>query len=129
MENTDSKSGGTRYSAGKPAGWWYAPLRGLRLVAPVWEMGAEKYAPMDWKQGQSYSSLLDCATRHFIEVLDKGPLAKDPESGCYHVAHTVWNLLTLLYFIDRDDRPDLNDVDPWRGVNAAMKQDMENKEK
>lgn len=120
-------AGGTRYSHGKPAGWWYAPIYGLRLVAPVWERGAKKYAPMDWKNGQSFSTLIDCATRHLLEVLDRGPYAKDTETGCYHAAHTVWNLLALLTFIERG-RTELDDVSPWIGVTAAQKREMEREE-
>jgi hypothetical protein len=122
MENTES-SGGTRYSEGKPGHWWCAPLRGLRLVAEVWTFGAEKYAPMDWKEGQSYSTLIDCAMRHMLEVLDKGPLARDPDSKdgkVLHLAAVAWNILCLLTFI-ADGREDLNDVDKWRGVTADMK--------
>ena len=118
-QNTET-AGGSRYSAGKPGGWWYAPLRGLRLVAPVWTQGAEKYAPMDWKNGQSFSTLLDCAMRHMLEALDKGPRAVDPESGNLHLAHVAWNVLALLTFL-ADERDDLNDVDSWRGVTAAEK--------
>lgn len=111
-------SGGTRYSSGKPGGWWYGPLKGLLLVAPVWEAGARKYAPMDWKEGQSFSTLLDCAMRHMIEVVDDGPWARDKETGCYHLAHAVWNLLCLLTFMALG-REDLDDVSVWRGVKAS----------
>lgn len=116
--NTERVGIGSRYSAGKPAGWWHAPLLGLRLVAPVWQSGAEKYAPMDWREGQSFSSLIDCAMRHMLAVVDGGPLARDPESGHYHAAHAAWNLLTLLTFVVLG-RDDLNDVDGWRGITAA----------
>lgn len=119
MENTE-KSGGTRFSAGKPSGWWYGVLYGLRLVARVWERGAEKYAPMDWKAGQSFSTLLDCAMRHSLEVMHRGPWAKDAETGCYHAAHACWNWLCLLTFME-DERHDLDDVTPWFGVTAATK--------
>jgi hypothetical protein len=115
--NTE-KSGGTRYSLGKPAGWWYAPLLGLKLVAPVWEGGAKKYAPRDWAEGQSYSTLIDCAQRHWLEVLHRGPQARDEESGHLHLAHTAWNILCLLTFMYLN-RDDLDDVTPWFGVKAG----------
>lgn len=122
-ENTET-SGGTRYSAGKPGGWWYVPLYGVRLVAEVAMMGAEKYAPMDWRNGQSFSTLLDCAMRHFLEVLERGPLARDSESGKLHLAHVGWNVLALLTFIALG-RDDLDDVTPWQGVTAAKKRAAE----
>lgn len=120
MKNTDS-SGGTRYSYGKPGGWWYAPILGLRLVSKVWESGAEKYAPKDWAVGQTFSTLLDCAMRHTLEVMHHGPWAKDPESGHYHAAHVAWNWLTLLTFMEQE-RHDLDDVTKWEGVTAAEKE-------
>lgn len=117
MPKNTEDAGGSRYSEGKPAGWWYAPIYGLQLVADVWEYGAKKYAPMDWKEGQSFSTLLDCAMRHTLDVLHKGPYARDPESGAYHAAHACWNWLCLLTFMSLG-RDDLNDVDEWRGVTA-----------
>lgn len=116
MKNTET-TGGTRYSDGKPSGWWYAPLKGLDLVVRVAEFGGEKYAPLDWQSGQSYSTLLDCAMRHMIEVMHLGVLAKDKETGHLHLAHAVWNLLCLLTFI-AVGREDLDDTTVWRGVTA-----------
>jgi hypothetical protein len=116
--NTDEKSGGTRYSAGKPAHWWAMPLGGLRLVAQVTEYGSKKYAPLDWKIGQSYSTLIDCTFRHLVAMVTDGVYSKDEESGMYHAAHAAWNLLTLLTFMG-EKRYDLDDVTQWRGVRAG----------
>lgn len=124
MTTNTEKAGGTRYSQGKPGGWWYAPIYGLRLVAEVWQRGAEKYAPMDWKNGQSFSTLLDCASRHWLEVVEHGPWARDPETGAYHLAHLAWNVLTLLTFMALE-RHDLDDVSKWRGITAATKSEVE----
>jgi hypothetical protein len=118
-ENIET-SGGTRYGKGKPGGFWYAPLYGLRLVAPVWEMGAKKYAPKDWRVGQSFSVLLDCAMRHFLVVLDRGPWAQDEESGCYHLAHCAWNILCLLTLMALN-RWECDDISEWEGVTAEMR--------
>lgn len=114
--NTDT-SGGTRYSEGKPGGWWYAPLGGLELVAPVWEMGADKYAPRDWAQGQLYSTLMNSLSRHIVAMWTLGPKARDAESGCYHAAHACWNLLCLLTFMN-DGRDDLDDITPVWDLNT-----------
>jgi len=123
MENTD-KSGGTRFSAGKPGMWWAMPLMGLRLISKVTMHGSKKYAPLDWACGQSYSTLLDSASRHWIEVLTNGPLARDEESGHLHLAHCGWNILCLLHFIE-EDRFDLDDVSEWQGVTTAMKNEAD----
>jgi hypothetical protein len=118
MSENMETAGGSRYSKGKPGGWWYAPLYGLRLVAPVWMRGAVKYAPLDWREGQSFSVLIDCAMRHTLEVLHRAPYAKDPETDCYHAAHAAWNWLCLLTFIALG-RNDLDDTEQWRGVVAG----------
>lgn len=123
MENTD-KSGGTRFSAGKPGMWWAIPMKGLRLVARVTMHGSKKYAPLDWACGQSYSTLLDSASRHWLEVLTDGPLARDEESGEYHLAHCAWNILCLLHFIEQG-RDDLDDVSDWQGVTTDIKNQRE----
>jgi len=115
--NTD-ESGGTRYSEGKPGGWWFAPLYGLKLVSPVWEAGGAKYAPMDWRCGQSFSTLFDCMMRHLIEVQQKGIWSRDPDLGTYHLANAAWNLLCLLTFMALD-RHDLDDITPYEGVTAV----------
>jgi hypothetical protein len=118
------QTGGTRYSEGKPAGWWFAPLLGLRLLAGVWTGGSEKYAPLDWQEGQSFSTLLNCTGRHWLEVVHYGPWAKCPDSGCYHLAHMAWNILCLLTFmvlIGRDEEKygGVDDVTRWRGITAT----------
>ena len=118
MKNTE-KAGGTRYSEGKPKGWWYAPLRGLRLVAEVWQGGGDKYAPLDWQNGQSFSSLFDCMSRHWIALVANGVWSRCPDSGAYHLAHLVWNGLCLLTFME-EERHDLDDMTFWRGVTAEQ---------
>ena len=121
MKNTET-AGGTRYSEGKPSGWWYAPLFGLRLVAEVWRGGSEKYAPLDWQNGQSFSTLFDCMSRHWIYIVDQGVWSRCPDSGAYHLAHLVWNALALLTFMAKE-RHDLDDMTFWRGATAAQAAD------
>jgi hypothetical protein len=115
--NTE-QSGGTRYSEGKPGNWWCMPLWGLREVARVSAYGAKKYAPFDWQQGQSFSTLMDCAMRHMVAVVQFGIWSRDHESGLLHLAHAAWNILALLTFM-ATNREDLDDVSVWRGVRAG----------
>lgn len=121
MKNTE-KAGGTRFSEGKPGLWAGVPVIGLRLVARVTQYGAEKYSLMDWKAGQSFSTLIDSATRHWLAVLQHGPWSKDEESGIYHMSHCGWNILALLTFMELR-RYDLDNVSGWVGVTTAMKQE------
>ena len=115
--NTET-AGGSRYSKGKLGGYWFAPLYGLRLVAEVWTAGAKKYAPRDWMCGQSFSSLIDCMSRHWLEVVTRGPWARDKDTGAYHLACLTWNALCLLTLMALDRR-DCDDVSGWFGVNAT----------
>lgn len=123
MTNTET-SGGTRFSEGKPGMWWAVPMMGLRLIAKVTEAGARKYAPRDWAEGQSFSTLIDCAMRHMIEVCHRGPWAIDEDTGAYHAAAVGWNILCLLTFMELE-RHDLDDVTKWHGVTTSMKNEME----
>ncbi len=114
-------SGGTRFSSGKPGMWWALPMYGLRAVARVTMHGSKKYAPLDWACGQSYSILIDSASRHWVELLTYGVQSRDKDSGLLHLAHCVWNLLCLLHFIEQG-REDLDDVTKWQGVTTEMKE-------
>lgn len=116
-ENTES-AGGTRYSENKPSMWWAMPLAGLREVARVTEYGSGKYAPLDWAEGQGFSTLVDCMARHFVELVEKGVWSRDAESGQLHMAHLTWNALCLLTFIG-DSRYDLDDITGHRGRVAG----------
>ena len=119
MENTESY-GGTRYSAGKPSFWWAIPWAGMELVARVTEYGAKKYAPFDWKEGQSASTLLDCTFRHITAAMTKGMYSRDDESGHFHLAHAAWNVLCLLHFMQTEPNGQFDDVTPMVGVTAGM---------
>lgn len=116
-ENTE-KAGGTRYSKGKPK-MTNSPFDGLWMVAEVSEYGAKKYAPLDWENGQSFSTLLSSGFRHFIKAL-RDPLSRDPESGLLHIAHCAWNVLALLSFISQGRETELDDITPYRGVSAKQ---------
>lgn len=99
------------------------PAMGTEEACRVSERGAEKYAPLDWHVGQSWSTLLSSAMRHMKKALARGVLSRDEESGLMHIAHCQWNLLCLLHFM-AEGRTDLDDVTPWRGVTATQKKEM-----
>ena len=118
------RAGGTRFNTEKPGLFWAMPLMGLRLIARVTNHGAKKYAPLDWAEGQSFSTLLDCIMRHLLQVFDRGPWAKDPESGLYHMAHIGWNVLCILHFMETG-QADLDDVTPWQGVTTKERDERD----
>jgi len=116
--NTNTETaGGSRFSTGKPQ-MWMAPWYGCLEVARVAEHGAGKYGPLDWEEGQSFSTVLNSAMRHLLKAM-RNPLARDTESGLLHLGHAAWNILALLDFVERGDTERLDDVTPWQGVVAG----------
>lgn len=98
------------------------PVYGLDEVCRISQAGAEKYAPLDWEVGQSFSTLLSSAWRHLRSAVSMGAASRDEESGFLHVAHALWNILCLLHFIAVGRGQELDDVTRWRGITAAQKQ-------
>ena len=101
------------------------PWDQLGPFCQVAEMGAEKYAPLDWEVGQSFSTLLASGERHYRELVAKGMSAKDAESGLPTWAHALWNIACLLHFVKEGRRWELDDVTPWQGVTTADKRAAE----
>jgi hypothetical protein len=62
------------------------------------EFGVKKYAEHNWRKGFKYSRLFDAAIRHYLFHKD-GELL-DPETGRYHIAHCLWNILALIEHVD-----------------------------
>jgi hypothetical protein len=113
--NTEA-AGGTRYSEGKPK-MVATPVFGMYEVGRVAEYGTNKYALFDWVEGQSFSTLLNCAARHLFRAL-MNPMARDQESGCLHLGHVAWNVMALLHFIEEGRAEELDDVSPQIGITA-----------
>ncbi len=79
----------------------------LRGFARVCTYGAKKYARFNYLKGAPQSQYVDCLMRH-LSAHWRGE-EFDPESGCRHVDHVVWNALALSEFSDDealDDRPE-----------------------
>lgn len=80
------------------------PWEQLAEVARLYEFGARKYDPHNWRRGYdwdlSFSSLLRHATAWWEGEYD------DPESGCDHMASVVFHALSLMFF--RKYHPDLD---------------------
>lgn len=100
------------------------PTQGLDPVFQVSQMGAKKYAPLDYRRGQSFSTLLSSGYRHLRAAHAFGWNAMDSESGLFHLGHFLWNALCLLEFI-ATERYDLDDVTPWRDINTAQRKAAE----
>jgi len=78
---------------------WYAmPLEILEPLADVFRAGEKKYEtfnclkPFDDPARRFYDAMM----RH-MEAQQIDPLAKDPDTGCYHAAQIAFNALLRLY--------------------------------
>lgn len=73
------------------------PFDSLAEIAKVLTVGAEKYAPNNWKKvGDLEERYMDALLRH-IGAHQTGGLL-DPEDGLSHLAHAGCNLLFLIWF-------------------------------
>lgn len=66
-------------------------------LVKVYEYGCEKYERDNWKRGMSWSRVYDSLMRHLQSFWSGEEL--DPESGLHHLAHVIWNSVTLLWYV------------------------------
>jgi len=123
-----------RFSAGKIRHDLIAPWA-LNEVAKVYTYGCQKYDDDNWWKGLKWKKdVFGCILRHVWKWF-RGEKC-DEESGVHHLAHAVWNCLTLMSYerhgIGTDDRIpyelDLMDpvererrIDMWKICNAQGK--------
>lgn len=101
-----------------------------QAVGRVARVGAEKYALMDWTQGQLLSTLVNSAGRHIEKhilgrMADKRSVPTDTETGQPHIAMALWNVLcwTSLEQMQQGDR--LDDYTHLRDKTTAQVREAE----
>jgi len=103
--NTSKPGEGARFNKGKRR-FDLIPPDALAAVADLFTIGARKYAERNWEKGMAYSNIIQSLDRHWNDF--KAGIDRDPETGCLHITHVVWNAMALLTFmlrgIGRDDR-------------------------
>lgn len=57
--------------------------------------GATKYEAWNWEKGISRKRLYAAACRHYKAIYDRGPYAKDEESGLPHTAHLAFYAVAI----------------------------------
>lgn len=102
------------YSDGK-SGVDQIPPDVLLEVGDVYTYGEKKYFRDNWKKGNDWHQFYGSALRHIFKFWDGEDI--DPESGQPHLAHAIWNLITLRYYqkqrLGTDDRdPNLIYMEP-----------------
>ena len=86
--------------------WSLVSWKALGPMVAVLMFGAEKYAPNNWKNGLSWTEVLESLQRHMNAFIDGED--NDPESQLSHVGHILCNAMFLSYMFlfrkDLDDR-------------------------
>ena len=100
-------SGADRLNAGKLQ-WSLVDFTALEPMVRVLMKGAQKYSPENWKNGLSYTSILDSTMRHMTAF--KAGEDLDPETGEPHTAHMLCNLMFLAW--EELNRKDLDNRKP-----------------
>lgn len=95
---TDPTTGGQKGS--KLARLSLIPVYAQVQEAKVHGMGAEKYAPYNWRKGYPWSWSYDAMQRHLAAFWNGED--NDVESTLEHVAHARWHTGVLLEFMKYD---------------------------
>lgn len=96
-----SETGGAKGQ--KPEQMSLLPVAALLEVSRVYSHGSEKYDEVhgqrsNWRLGYDWNLSYDAAMRHMMLFWDGEN--DDPDSGCQHLAHAVFHMLTLMTFLD-----------------------------
>jgi len=92
-----------RYNTGKLE-WTLIDFESLEPMVKVLMFGAHKYAPNNWKKGQTYTTIIDCTIRHLTAILRGEDI--DPDSGEPHIGHVQCNAMFLSYMMKH--KPDFD---------------------
>ena len=98
-----SDNRGKKHDTGKQP-WYATPLVMLEPLADVFRAGEVKYdtfnclMPFDEPSRRFYDGMMRHITASQID-----PLAKDEETGCYHLAQVAFNALARLYHAQNPD--------------------------
>ena len=95
---------GAKHDNGK-ARWDLLPWRQVASVVDVLTVGAQKYAPENWKLVQDARARYFAAAHRHLAAWQEGQLL-DPETRLPHLSHAVCCLLFLMWFDDLPKEPD-----------------------
>jgi hypothetical protein len=84
---------GLKFDNGKPR-WELLPLNLVEEIVKVLTMGAEKYAPENWRKVENAKDRYYAALMRHIKAYRSGELV-DGESGLSHLAHAACNIMFL----------------------------------
>jgi len=67
----------------------------MEALCRVMEVGSVKYERDDWKQGGRPDHEYISAMGRHISAFKQGDMF-DPDTGCLHLAHALWNIIALI---------------------------------
>ena len=106
QEKSQTKHKGLRFNEGKLRYDLFEP-HAMKELAKIFTAGSLKYAPRNWENGMSWTSVLASLERH-KEAFKNGE-DYDKETDCLHIAHVAWNALAIASYYSiypqGDDRP------------------------
>lgn len=103
---TDPTTGGQKGSKAQRLD--LIPPEALAKISEVYDYGARKYAPQNWRKGYAWSLSYGALLRHLNSFWSGED--NDPESGLPHLSHAGFHVLALLEYstnpvhAGRDDR-------------------------
>lgn len=108
MANAAKKKEALRYNDGKPELHYLVSFpSAAEALASVCKYGEGKYSAYNYLKGAPLSQYLSSGLRHLFAFW-RGE-DRDPESGCSHLGHFLWNTVMLVEMwhsrSDLDDRP------------------------
>lgn len=101
---------GAKYDDGKQQ-WFALPLVILKPLADVMTYGEKKYKIFNCLKPfkDSDRRFWNAMVRHLTEC-QINPLAKDPESGCYHAASAAFAILMRIYNAEMKEKENSTNV-------------------
>lgn len=107
VDPEDLASGGTRADKGKPA-MHLIPPDVLIELGKLFELGARKYSPDNWRRGMDYSRMYSSLMRHILYWWAGEDF--DPVDGQHHLDSVIWGAVCLRYFeLHRDNYWEFDD--------------------
>lgn len=113
-----------RFNDGKPALSYILQFPSVvEVMAHIMTLGAAKYGDLNWKKGgKPDKEYLDSMMRHLMAFLNGEVL--DPDSGCAHLGHAIWNLCALLELNHSDNLVDIEHLKAQCKVWSEKSKDL-----
>lgn len=108
IEKTEKAQNFTKHNEDKVRYGTMVQFEFLEEVARVGNAGSKKYSEYNWTKATSIQPWIDATYRHLNAFVYRGEDTNAADFGYSHLAHAVWNLLTLMWFMkykpECDDR-------------------------